>query len=86
MKYFILGSIITFLISLCVFLYIENTSLSAVITTYKTDKEFVDKDFQKSKEAYFIQQQSDNVSLILFTVTILFTIFATVTFIVKFAL
>jgi len=81
MKYFILGSIITLLISLSVFLYIQNTSLSAISVTYKTDKEFIDKDFQKSKEAYFIQQQSDNVSLILFTVTILFTIFATFTFI-----
>jgi hypothetical protein len=81
MKNFILGSIVALLFSTCVYLYIQNTSLSATIITYKTDKEFVDKDFQKSKEAYFIQQQSDNVSLILFTVTILFTIFGTVTFI-----
>ena len=81
MKNFILGSFFAFLFSTCVYLYIQNTSLSATITTYKTDKEFVDKEFQKLKEAYFIQQQSDNVSLILFTVTILFTIFATVTFI-----
>ena len=81
MKNFILGSIIAFLFSICIYLYIQNTSLSGVIVTYKDNKEFIDKDFQKSKEAYFIQQQSDNVSLILFTVTILFTIFATVTFI-----
>ena len=81
MKNFILGSVVAFLFSTCVYLCIQNTSLSATIITYKTDKEFVDKDFQKSKEAYFIQQQSDNVSLILFAVTILFTIFATVTFI-----
>ena len=81
MKNFIIGSIVAFLFSICIYLYIQNTSLSAVVITYKTNKEFINKDFQKSKEAYFIQQQSDNISLILFTVTILFTIFATVTFI-----
>lgn len=80
MKNFILGSIVTFLLSSCVYFYIVNTSLSATINTYKTDKNIIDKDYQKAKEAYFIQQQSDNTSLILFTVTALFTIFSFFTF------
>ncbi len=81
MKYFIFGSVITLLFSICIFLYIENTSLSASLKTYKNNKEVIDKDYQKAKEDYFIQQQSDNTSLILFTVTVLFTMFATFTFI-----
>ena len=80
MKNFILGSIITFLLSICVYFYITNTSLSATISTYKTDKNTIDKDYQKAKEDYFIQQQSDNTSLILFTVTALFGLFAATTF------
>ena len=80
MKNFILGSIITFLISLCVYFYITNTSLSATINTYKTNKNTVDKDFQKAKEAFYIQQQSDNTSLVLFTVTALFGLFSFFTF------
>ena len=80
MKNFILGSVVAFLFSICIYLYIQNNSLSAVVVTYKSNKEFIDKDFQKSKEAFFIQQQSDNVSLILFTVTALFTIFSFFTF------
>jgi len=81
MKNFILGSIISFLLSICIYFYIENTSLSTSLKTYKSNKEILDKDFQKAKEDYFIQQQSDNATLILFTVTILFTMFATFTFI-----
>ena len=80
MKNFILGSIITFLLSICVYFYITNTSLSATISTYKTDKNNIDKDYQKAKEDYFIQQQSDNTSLILFTVTALFGLFTATTF------
>lgn len=80
MKNFILGSIITLLFSVCVFFYIQNTSLSTSLKTYKNNKEFIDKDFQKAKEDYFIQQQSDNTSLILFTVTALFGLFTATTF------
>lgn len=81
MKNFILGSFITFLLSVCVYFYITNTSLTARINTYKTDKNIINKDFQKAKEDYFIQQQSDNTSLILFTVTSLFALFGTITFV-----
>lgn len=81
MKNFILGSVVTILFLVCVSIYIKNTSLTASLSTYRNNKEIVNKDFQKAKEDYFIQQQSDNISLILFTVTILFTIFGTATFI-----
>ena len=80
MENFIFGCVITTLLSLCVYFYIQNTSLSAVITTYKNNQPIVDKDFQKAKESYFIQQQGDNTSLVLFTVTALFTIFSFFTF------
>ncbi|MFE3872757.1 hypothetical protein ACFX5F_16185 [Flavobacterium sp. ZS1P70] len=81
MKNFILGVFITIMILVCVSMYIKNTSLTASLSTYRNNKEIINKDFQKAKEDYFIQQQSDNISLILFTVTILFTIFGTATFI-----
>ena len=80
MKNFILGSIFTLLLSFCVYFYLQNTSLSASLSTYRSNKETINKDFQKAKEDYFIQQQSDNTSLILFTVTALFTIFSFFTF------
>lgn len=80
MKNFILGSTITLLFSVCVFLYVQNTSLTASLDTFRNDKEIVNKEFQKVKEDYYIQQQSDNTSLILFTVTALFTIFSFFTF------
>ncbi|TDE45825.1 hypothetical protein E0I26_03820 [Flavobacterium rhamnosiphilum] len=81
MKNFILGSIITFLVMLCAFFYFQNTSLTASLNTYRYSKELINKDLQKAKEDYYIEQQSDNINLILFTVTILFTIFGATTFI-----
>lgn len=80
MKNFILGFVITSLVAICVFFYIKNTSLTASINTYKNIAEVVSKDFQKAKEDYYIQQQSDNTSLILFTVTALFGLFSFFTF------
>lgn len=80
MKNFILGSIITLLFSFCVFLYLKNASLSASLYTYRTNRELVNKEFQKAKEDYYIQQQSDNTTLILFTVTALFGLFTATTF------
>ena len=81
MKNFILGSIITFLVTLCIYLYIQNNSLSSSLNTYRNDKALLSKEFQKVKEDYYIQQQSDNTNLILVTVTILFAIFTATTFI-----
>ena len=80
MKNFILGSIFTFLVVLCAYFYFENTSLTASLNTYRNNKEVINKDFQKAKEDFYIQQQSDNTSLVLFTVTALFGLFSFFTF------
>lgn len=80
MRNFILGSIISLLFSCCIYFYILNNSLKASLNTYRNDKELVDKEIQKAKEDYYIQNQSDNLTIILFTVTGLFTIFAAVSF------
>lgn len=80
MKNFILGSVITLLFSVCVFLYVKNISLSASLNTYRSNKEIINKELQKVKEDYYIQQQSDSLTLILFTVTTLFGLFSFFTF------
>ena len=81
MKNFILGSIITLLFSCCIYLYIQNSSFNASLNTYRHDKELVNKEFQKVKEDYYIQNQSDNLTIILFTVTALMGLLAAATFI-----
>ena len=56
MKNFIFGSICTFLVALCAYFYFENTSLAASLNTYRNNKEVINKDFQKAKEDFYIQQ------------------------------
>ena len=80
MKNFILGSVITFLVALCVFLYVQNTSLSASLDTYRSNKKIENKDFQKVKEDYYIEQQSNDTSLLLVVFPILLAIASVTTF------
>lgn len=80
MKNFILGSVITLLFSVCVFLYVQNTSLSASLVTYRTDKELVNKEFQKVKEDYYIEQQNRDTNLLLVVFPILLAITSVMTF------
>ena len=80
MKNFILGSVITFLFSVCVFLYVQNTSFSASLNTYRNNKEILNKEFQKVKEDYYIEQQNRNMNILLAIFPILLAIATITTF------
>jgi hypothetical protein len=81
MKNFILGVILTSLLSFGMYLYLQNQSLISQVNTLKSNIISNNNNLQKVKESYYIEQQNRDTTLILFTVTALIALFSATTFI-----
>lgn len=80
MRNFIFGVILTSLFSFSMYQYFQSQSLISQVNTLKNNITSNNENLQKIKESYYIEQQNRDTTLILFTVTALFTIFSFFTF------